>query len=304
MKQFFLGLGLLAMSSLSVKACDQCSCASSGFMGIVPQFGKHYAGLRYNYQHFKTTHLSSLIETEEQERSVEHFHTMEVFGRYVPHHRVQILASLPYAYRSQTSNITGAYVGHGLGDATIGGVYTVISTPDTIGKKVRHNLLVGAALKMPTGAFQLKQDTATLHENLQPGSGSWDPSLNLRYILRVKRWGISSMVNYKLNTANRFGYKYGDRITGLVGAFYWTTFRNLTFMPQLALNVDYAMEDIDNRRLQITTGGYLLTARAEVQVGYKRFISSVGYGLPVGYNLSGGEVAPKHQVNFSILFLI
>jgi len=304
MKQFILGLSLLTMSSLSVQACDQCSCASSGFMGIVPQFGKHFVGLRYNYQHFQTKHLSSLFDAEEQERSVEHFHTAELFGRYVPHKRVQILASLPYTYRNQASNVSGEFTGSGLGDATIAGMYTLLSTPDTMGKKVRHNLLIGAGLKMPTGASRLEQNNEVLHPNLQPGSGSWDPNINLRYILRVQRWGISSMVNYRLNTTNAHGYKFGDRITGLVGAFYWTTLRNLTFMPQLALSGDYALADIDNRRRQIKTGGYMLTTRAEIQVGYKRFISSVGYGLPVGYNLGGGEVTPKHQVNFSILFLL
>jgi hypothetical protein len=304
MKQFILGLGLLATSSLSVQACDQCGCASSGFMGIVPQFGKHYVGLRYNYQHLETTHLGSLFDAAEQERSKEHFHTLEVIGRYVPHRRVQILASLPYVHRSQTSNINGAFVGHGLGDATIGGVYTLLATPDTIGKKVRHNLLIGAGLKIPTGAYRSEQNNVVLHQNLQPGTGSWDPSLNLRYIIRVKRWGISGLVNYQLNTTNPSGYKYGDRMTGLVGAFYWTSFKNLTVMPQLALNADYALTDIDDRRRQIKTGGHLVSARAELQIGYKRFISSVGYGLPIIHRLSAGEVMPKHQVNFSILFLI
>ncbi|MCF8275766.1 MAG: transporter [Flavobacteriales bacterium] len=304
MKQFILGLGLLTMSSLSVQACDQCGCASSGFMGIVPQFGKHYVGLRYSFQQFKTTHLGSLYDTAEQERSVENFHSVELLGRYVPHKRVQLLASLPFTYRIQKSNISGSFVGYGIGDATIGAVYTVLSTPDTVGKKVRHNILVGAGLKIPTGATQLKQDNEVLHQNLQPGSGSWDPNFNLRYILRIKRWGVSSLINYKLNTTNRFDYKFGDRITGIVGAFYWTIYRNVTFMPQVALNADYAMTDIDNRRRQVKTGGYLLTARAEVQIGYKRFMSSLGYGLPIGYELGAGEVTPKHQFNFSILFLI
>jgi hypothetical protein len=304
MKQFILGLGLLTMSSLSVRACDQCSCASSGFMGIVPQFGKHFVGFQYNYQQFKTTHLGSLYDGAEQERSVEHFHTIELLVRYVPHWRVQILGSLPFVYRTQSSNINGSFVGYGIGDASVGALYTVLSTPDTIGKKVRHNLIVGAGLKMPTGTTQFKQDNEVLHQNLQPGTGSWDPNFNLRYIIRIKRWGISSLANYKLNTANRLDYKFGDRITGFVGAFYWTVYKEVTFMPQLALNADYAFTDIDNHRRQIKTSGYLISARAEVQIGYKRFISSLGYGLPVGYKLSSGEVAPKHQINFSILFLI
>lgn len=304
MKHFILGLGLLALSSLSAQACDQCGCASSGYMGIVPQFGRHYIGLRYQYQHFETRHLTSLADDAQLEKSKEHFHTLELKGSYYPHKRVQLLASIPFVHRTQMTNDQGNYTAYGLGDVWVGGNYTVISTPDTIGKKVRHNFLVGTGLKAPTGQNRLQQNGETLHQNLQPGTGSWDVDMNLRYILRVKRWGLSSAVNYRLNTKNRDNYKYGDRITSLIGGFYWTAYRNMTFIPQVGLNLDYALKDIENRHLRTKTGGYVLAARADVQLGFKRLITSVGYAIPITHNLSNGEVAPRHQCNVSILILI
>lgn len=303
MKQFILGLGLLTLSSLNAISCDQCSCASSGFMGIVPQFGKHHVGLRYVYQHFETKHISSLIEGQALETSVERFHTVEAFGSYFPHWRVQILAAMPFTYRSQVSSLTGSYTGYGIGDMRLGGVCTAVATPDTIGKKVRHNVMLGSTLKTPTGQKALKQHQELLHRNLQPGTGSWDVDFNMRYIIRIKRWGISSLANYRLNTMAK-NYKFGDRVTGMLGGFYWTRFKGVTIMPQVAMNMDYAFKDIEGRRLQTKTGGYNLTARAEIQIGYKRFIGSVGYGLPVLYNLNDGEVAPKHQFNLSLLLFL
>jgi hypothetical protein len=305
MKQIILGLGLMAMSSLSVFGCDQCSCASSGFMGIVPQFGKHYVGLRYQYQHFETVHsATSFLENPLVERSKEHFQTLELFGSYYPHKRVQLLASVPYVHRTQISPSEGTFVGQGISDVRIGATYTVIATPDTLGKKLRHNLLIGSSLEAPTGATKLKRNDELLHQNLQPGSGSWDLDMNLRYIIRIKRWGISSAANYRLNTNNRSGYKFGDRISGLLGAFYWTSYRNMTFMPQAGFNFDYTLKDIDNRRLQTKTGGHQVSARADLQVGFKRFVGTIGYALPFSHSLSNGEVTPKHQCSVSILILI
>lgn len=304
MKQFILGLGLLAMSSLSALACDQCGCASSGYMGIVPQFGRHYVGLRYQFQQFETRHSSLLDLTAKTEHSREYFHTMELRGSYYPHKRVQLLAAVPLVYRTQISNTEGTFTGYGLGDAWLGANYTIFASPDSLTKKVRHHVFVGAGLKTPTGKTNLRSDGELLHQNLQPGTGSWDPDMSLRYLARIKRWGITSVVNYRLNTKNRDGYKYGDRISSLLGAFYWTVYRSVTFMPQLGLNFDYALRDIKGQRLQTHTGGYQLFATGGLQVSFKRLIGSVSYSQPLLFNLNKGETTPQHQVNVSILITI
>lgn len=304
MKQTILAFGLWVGASLSAYACDQCSCASSGFMGIVPQFGKHYIGLRYQYQNFSTRHSSSIIEGLALDKSIEHFHTAEVFGSYVPHWRVQIMASVPFHYRTQKSEQEGTFTGYGIGDIWLGANYTVISTPDTLGKKVRHNLILGAGLKTPTGPTTLKKNSELLNMNLQPGTGSWDPNFRVRYILRVKRWGFSTAVDYRWNTANAEGYRFGNRVNGFVGAFYWTVYRNLTIMPQLALMADQAWKDTDAGTLQLATGGYSTWARAHIQLGYNRVMLDIGYSQPLFHHLGSGEVTPKHQCNLSILITI
>lgn len=304
MKQFILGFGLLVGSSLSAVGCDQCSCASSGFMGIVPQFGKHFVGVRYQYQNLNTTHSSSIIEGLALDRSREHFHTAEVFGSYVPHWRVQILASMPFHYRIQISEQEGTFTGYGLGDAWMGMNYTLVSTPDTIGKKVRHNVILGAGIKTPTGPTSLKNRNEELNMNLQPGSGSWDPNFTARYILRIKRWGISSAADFRLNTTNADGYRFGNRMSGLLGAFYWTTFRDMTFMPQIAFMHDQSWTDMNNGTAEPATGGYSNWVRANVQIGFKRMLFDVGYSLPLLHDLGSGEVIPKHQFNFSLLLTI
>ncbi|MCB9205441.1 MAG: hypothetical protein H6603_10730 [Flavobacteriales bacterium] len=304
MKQTILAIGLLVGASLNAFSCDQCSCASSGFMGIVPQFGKHYIGLRYQYQNFRTTHSSSIIEGLALDKSVEHFHTVEMFGSYVPHWRIQILASMPFQYRTQKSEQEGTFTGYGLGDAWLGVNYTVIKTPDTLGRKVRHNLILGAGLKTPTGPTNLKQDNELLNMNLQPGTGSWDPNFRARYIIRIKRWGISSAADFRLNTKNRNGYKFGNRVNSFLGAFYWTAYRSMTFIPQLAIMSDYAWKDRNEGVILMPTGGFSSWARANLQVGYKRLIFNAGYSFPLFHDLGSGEVSPKHQCDFSILILI
>jgi len=304
MKKILIGLCLLAMSSFGAVACDQCGCATSGYLGIVPQFGRHYVGSRYQLQQFETRHSSLLDDTAPTEKSREYFHLVEVNGSYYPHKRIQLLGAVPFVHRSQISSSEGTFTAYGLGDAWLGGNYTIFASPDSMSKKVRHHVFGGVGLKTPTGRWNLKLGDEQLHRNLQPGTGSWDVDLNTRYLIRMKRWGVTSAINYRLNLKNRDGYKYGDRITSVLGAFYWTIYRNVTFMPQIGLNFDHAFKDVDGRRLQTKTGGYQLSSRADLQIGYKRFIASLGYAIPLVHNLSGKETTPVQQVNVSLSITI
>ncbi len=304
MKQLLFGLGLLVLPTVAVHACDQCSCASSGFMGIVPQFGRHSVGISYGFQQYRSLHGPDTEAGTTNGSNEEQFHTWELNGSYYPHHRWQLTTAVPYVYRSQWSSANGTYVGHGVGDARLGTVFTALATPDSLGRKVRHHLFVGTELKMPTGRQNLKQNGEELHRNLQPGTGSWDISVHVRYLIRVKRWGASLLADYRKNTPNSDGFMMGDRINLLMGGFYWTTVGEGTFMPQVGIHLDQALPDSRRGHDRANTGGYQLMARADLQFGYKRLLTNLGVALPFAHSLNGSESIPKYQCNISMRILI
>lgn len=92
------------MSSSAVLGCDICNSSAGGnLMVILPQFGNHFVGLRYQHSGFRSTHVPSLLAEGAGGASRETFHTMELFGRYYPHPRVQLMGFVPYRVSHQTT---------------------------------------------------------------------------------------------------------------------------------------------------------------------------------------------------------
>src|SRR5690606_38382681 len=90
-------------------ACDICGCANSGsYFGLMPQSHKSVVGIRYNYMHFDTHPGSSVLSTRET------FNIAELYGRFFPFKRVQVMAFVPYRFdRQATSALTKTNSGPG-----------------------------------------------------------------------------------------------------------------------------------------------------------------------------------------------
>ena len=73
-----LGTFIFISFSSSLNACDVCGCAVSGHQfGILPQFQKHFAGIRYGYRSFKSVH-PPVFSTDTEKISCEYFHTTDL----------------------------------------------------------------------------------------------------------------------------------------------------------------------------------------------------------------------------------
>jgi len=304
MRKLVLGLGLWAMSSAVAFGCDVCGASAGGnLMGIVPQFGNHFVGFRYQYSGLHTVHPPSILDEGRRAVSTDQFHSMEAYGRYYPHPRVQLLAFVPYVARYRTTD--GKTVeGKGLGDITLLANYILVNTGDSLDRKVKHTVMLGGGLKMPTGRSGLTDNGTSLVTTLQPGSGSWDALFNAQYTVRLKKWGASMVGMYRLNTANADGFKNGDRISGNLFFYHWIAKGKWNVMPSVGLALDHALRDNDNGHLPRFSGGTELRGTVDLQV----YLGQVGIGLgcrvPMAYNLSDGTATPAPQYMFSLNFLL
>lgn len=83
----------------------------------MPQSHKSIVGVRYNYLHFETHPESRVLATKET------LNVAEIYGRFFPVKRVQVMAFVPYRFDEQaTSAITKKNSGLGdrFGDQTYG----------------------------------------------------------------------------------------------------------------------------------------------------------------------------------------
>lgn len=304
MRTILLGLGLWAMSSSAVLGCDICNSSAGGnLMVILPQFGNHFVGLRYQHSGFRSTHVPSLLAEGAGGASRETFHTMELFGRYYPHPRVQLMGFVPYRVSHQTTEVR-TYEGKGLGDITLLGNYLLVNTGDSLERKLKHTLMLGGGLKMATGDFRQEDHGLRLHPNLQPGSGSWDVLFNAQYTVRYREWGLSLMGMYRLSTANPEGFKSGDRILGNLFLYHWIRKGKWNVMPSAGLAIDHAMKEQLDDRVYRLSGGTELRATADLQVFYGQLGIGAGCRIPLAHSLSGGTVTPAPQWMVSLTLLL
>lgn len=300
MKHIFLSVLLLCAAAHS-KACTVCGCtAGNQYLGILPQVGSHFAGLQYQYREFTSRHP----DEADNAFSSEYYHTMQVWGKANIGKRLRLFAFVPYVanYRKESH---GTVHTSGLGDIT---ALANIQLLDRENKKQwMQNLQAGGGIKLPTG----KNDASAITEegglpNMQPGTGSWDIVANANYTVRHQQVGANLDASYTLTTPNRHGYKYGNRLsTGLL-AFYWRQLERFSLMPQAGCRWDLAGTDYDNYAKGNTsdmTGGSQLYGVVGVQVYYKQLGFQASVYKPLAQHYADGLVKNKFKTEAGLYLL-
>jgi hypothetical protein len=301
MKKFFAAIGIMAWA-FNAFACDVCGCSAGGnTMGILPRFGKNFMGVKYSYAAYNSQHLT-LFANEVPAHSNEYFTTATLWGRYMPHKRVQLFAFLPYNYSVRSEEGANA-ISQGWGDATFLGNYVLLNTTDSMRSKVKHALQVGAGLKLPTGAINNAYNNTELNINMQPGSGSVDVPINLLYTVRYKNFGINTEAGYTLTTANKNGYWFGDKFISAARLFYWKNYRNTSFLPQVGVAYEHRGQDWDGHEYLNYTGGTSVALTTNLDVYFYKFAIGLGIKQPVANNLGGGNILQKTGITSSIVYL-
>jgi hypothetical protein len=294
---------LLACVPLAM-ACDVCGCSVGGnYFGILPQFQKNFAGLRYQYRAFDSEHLT-LFPGEKPLRTVETFHTTELWGRYVPHKRLHLFAFVPYNYFTKDEEQVRSVVS-GFGDMSFMASYILLNTGEQEEKDWKHALQAGVGVKLPTGrSDQLTGGTGLLIPSLQAGTGALDIPLNLIYTVRYKRIGVNVEGNYRVNTVNRRGYEFGDRITSSLRLFYWQKLRSVSLLPHLGLGYEYGFMDKDQGEYQEYTGSRVVTGNLGLDLYYKRLVLNLSSQAPLYQYIAKGQISGRPRINAGIAFLL
>jgi len=289
MRTLFLTVALLAFGSVA-SACDVCGCSIGGnYFGILPQFHRHFVGLRYSEQSFRSAHNRNAAQLGNFD-SEEQFRTVDVLGRFYPKRRFQMLLLAPYHDFKRKQNGVTTH-SQGFGDASILGNFILLDTGDSLRHSWQHTLTVGGGIKLPIGQHRLKDaEGQLLLENLQPGTGSTDFMLSAAYTLRQGAWGITVDVLGRSNTKNRQDYHFGNRISSSTKMFYWKTLRRVSFLPNAGVFVDHAAPNHDGNSFAEETGGTLALATLGLDVYAGHFSLGCTVQQPVYQNLGGDKI--------------
>ena len=293
---------LIALPQVPLLACETCGCSNSSlFFGVMPQSHLIFAGIRYRGVSYLSHAESAVLRTKE------HYQSAELWGRFYPFKRVQVMAFVPYHINEQQTRILTKTL-RGVGDISVLAHYALLNTfmDDSKTLHLNHTLQVGGGVKLPTGQYRYDAYdlTQVANPNFQLGSGSLDWVTNVLYTMRADNWGGSADLTAKLNTHNAEGYRFGHRLVGSATVF--RTFDkggSAALMPYTGLFVEGYARDNVRGIADLKTGGWALLGTVGVEFTYKKLAVGTLVQVPLAHYLNRGELTPQNRLQIQTSYL-
>ena len=304
---------LLALSTLAwneyARACDICGCgAGSYYIGILPEFNKKIAGIRYRSVGL-TTHLgpgghATYLTTDEQ------YHTAEFWGGWTIKDQFRIMGYLPVSYNSRV-NESGTVSKTGISDVSVLGFYRLLRGKRTLSgdeytRLLVQDLWIGGGVKLPTGKYNpADENPAGTSANLfQLGTGSIDFVLMAMYDIRLQDAGLNMTAGYKINTANPYDYYYGNRFSSGMQVYYKFRFHNQWMIaPNAGIQYEYSMKDMDEGYLIRPTGGTAFFGTFGAEISFEQLTFGGNFQPALFQNLGQGSVQAGSRIMFHFSWL-
>lgn len=305
MKKWFV-FAVLHFTINEASACEICGCSGNGYhLGILPQFKKHFIGVRNTYRVFNSQHLISEQLHILGKKSVEYFNTTEIWGRYQVGKKTQLFVLVPYNSFTQKEEGLAAQKVQGLGDISI--LANRILMTKNAGKmdKIQQTWQAGGGVKLPTGRYD-SDNSDDLNANMNAGTGSFDILLNTIYTIRYNHFGLNADAGYRINTANTDEFRYGNRITTGARLFYWKNLGRAmkwSILPNIGILYDRAAKDDHHQEKQTYSGGSITNLVAGTEIYAGKWTLGASWFHPLQQDLSKGLVKMKSQVTINMAWV-
>ncbi len=299
-KIFIVAVLTILFTPLSSQACNVCGCGVGNYhYGILPQFGKNFVGLRYRYSSFKST----LDGSHAHQYSYETFRTAELWGRFYPVKRVQAFVFVPFNINERIEGPMTKKL-KGLGDIIVSANYHVINTYDSTDRFFKHNLLVGAGLKLPTGEYRQIENGLTVNQNFQLGTGSVDVLLNAIHTIRHGNMGMNAEISYSLNSTNKDEYRFGNAARAGLTLFYILRSGGVTVMPHVGISGEYFRDNKQFDQPFPDTGGWASLCNLGSEIYYRNIAVGISWSHPGKQKLFNGlvEANDRTSAHVTIMF--
>lgn len=300
-------LFIAVSSTVKVSACDICGCGvGSNYVGILPEFSKHIFGSRYRFNSL-VSHIGA-GGAATYLTSTERYRTAEMWSGWNVGKKTRVMLTVPYAF-NERENGGVSNTKNGLGDITVTGFYQLLNKKQNVlrNKLLIQSLWLGAGIKLPSGKYiPTDKMAASQNTNLfQLGTASTDFSLNTMYDARLQDAGINISASYKMNTANRYHYNYGNKLS-LSSQLYYKVrvLKQYSVAPNAGVMYEKSKTDIDNKMAVDISGGNLLSGTAGIEVAGKKIAAGFNWQTPLSQNLANGTVKSNNRLMMHFAFIL
>lgn len=282
------------------KACDICGCGVGNFNPhMFPHLAQKFISIGYNYRSYET-HAHDDMGMEMHNK--EYYSSFSIAGQFTIAKKIQLVGYLPFQVNTQKGP-EGNKSLNKLGDAIFLVDYKFF---DHSSNRFRQTFVAGAGVKLPTGSYHFEEGDEKVvdNANFQAGSGSTDLLLNGSYSLRYKKFAISAGVTYKVNTANKEEYRFGNRFLSVVQFKYVKEAGNISLIPNAGVIIESMKEDELSNITIDHTGGYNLQATLGLDVNNRKIAAGIFYSKPIQQNLATGHITAMPGINIHLSYLL
>jgi hypothetical protein len=304
MKKTFAIIIITLLLTNRTWACEICGCGHSSFqIGLLPTFNRGFLGFRYSYSRF-----ASRMKNEPSQFSNDYYQSMELWGGY-NFKRIQTMVFLPYIMSTKRSD-DGVVYANGIGDAMIlvnYKIFDIKSLSKNEKTTMKNQLYAGGGIKLPTGVSRVNVNDPEFNIgdfNSQAGTGSVDYMVNVTHNLMFNNSGVITNVAYRINTANRDHYRFGNR-TYLSSMYYYTITKG-TMRIKPSAGVNYQSNNVNKFQGEnvADSQGYNFNATVGINLLYKKFgVNAMGF-IPVAQNNYDGQTQLKTKFLVGVTFSI
>ena len=305
---FFLLLGFAAA------ACDFCNC----YLGINPHYKKNTFGLRYHHMPYRGTQTSPLVLESNGLTKKDFWETkneIELHGQWYPIQRLQVIASLPYVINTEGasekamaasthlhadgavhSHGSALKTNHGIGDPLVLVHYQLFNKVGSDSASFNHRLLAGGGVKIPVGAYKIKEGEEAHERNHLPGTGSLDVLLSAVYLGRINNTGYNLNASYLFAGTNSQQFAFGNKFNINLTTYRQIELKEWSVLPNLGLYYEQAAKEWNADHYVQNSGGSVTYAHAGCDVYIKKTSFNIGFQLPVARKLNGHQAEISYRV--------
>lgn len=285
---------LSIISTNNASACGTCGCNMSNYNPeLLMRSGYHSVGLFTQARWYSGSlhNHGNSDATDEYNNYSELRSLYELRGTWYPIAKLSVTASLPFSYNHLALESDKLEQHIGLGDAMLILQYQILREGKLLAAKgYEQRLLAGAGVKFPTGRFNKVGYDGELNPQLQNGSGSFDFLFIAGYFIKLRKFALSTDMNYKLNTTNKNGYKFANGFNANFKGMYIHNWKKVSLAPSIGGRFETSSYSTQNGELDnLITGGDVCFITVGTELYYKNFSVGITYLQPVYQGLLGEQ---------------
>ncbi len=310
------------MLPLFFLACDVCG----NYMGITPYDNKNSLSLLHRYRVFngyrnyqkrssffptgayKIAHGDPLeakdsvvVFNNYASQDFESYKVVELRFKYFATKKIELNLFIPVIDNKSKTNGYSAHL-TGFGDASVNVGYHLIKPKSEA--KIKHKLIVGVGLKLPTGNFYAHDNNSNrLPFEMQPGTGSWDGFGYINYVGMTNNFGLSVSLNYKANGQNKFSEQMMGAQNHLGSVFYKFKLKKTVLYPSIQFNGEYTKGLSVKKTMQQNTGVNSLLIGPGLDVYYKKIAINTCWQFTAAEKIKDGALKSVGRISVGLSYL-